>query len=244
LTPTRYLYSHANLYLTNPITRYLGKILRNWDFVASTRPDSMISISTQVKNRIQKYYNRNSKIIFPPVDINKFQQKSNFIPKYQNYFLIVSRLVAYKKIDILIEACNQTRQTLVILGQGREMSHLSRLAGPTVHLLGFVADDVLVGYYQHCRALLQASEEDFGISMVEAQASGKPVIAYQVGGASDIVKPGETGILVKKQSSKSFSLALSKFDTMSFVPANCIKNATRFNTAYWKQQMLERIKKI
>ena len=251
LTPTRYLYSHKEEYLSNPPYRFIGNILRRWDQVAAIRPDEMIAISTLVKNRIKKYYNRESDIIFPPVDISKLSK----IQKYTantlartvlagDYFLTVSRLVPYKKIDVLIRAANQVKENLIVVGLGSEYKYLKGLAGPTVKILGHVSDLELIGYYEHCKAFLHAGEEDFGISMVEAQALGKPVIAYGVGGAVDIVIPGKTGILLENNSVKSFVQSLSEFDTMTFNPSVCRDSAKRFDKLIWQKQIKERISNL
>ena len=245
LTPTRYLYSHKHEYLKTWIHRVIASVLTKWDLVAATRPDEMIAISTQVKMRIKEIYNRDSIIIYPPVDTVRFALKR---PKEQNqelelkeYFLVVSRLVPYKKIDVLVRAANLAKKNLIIIGVGSEMTKLSKLAGPTVRLLGHVDSDKLPLYYQNCQAYLQANEEDFGISMCEAQSAGRPVIAYGKGGALDIVIPGKTGILLGNNSVDSFAKVLSEFGTMSFVPRDCQKNASRFDKDSWIKQIKERI---
>ena len=242
LTPIRYLYSHRDEYLSNPLYRFVAKYLRRWDLVAATRPDTMIAISTQVKNRIQKYYHRDSEVIFPPVNTDRFRPSRPGL--VGRYFLVVSRLVPYKKIDVLIQAAGLAKVNLVIIGQGSEYTKLKALAGPTVSLLGHVPDDKLPGYYQHCLAYLQANEEDFGISMVEAQASGRPVIAYSRGGALDIVIPGKTGLLLPSNSVESFAKAMVEFDTMFFVPSDCRNNARRFDQSIWVLQISKRIKQL
>jgi glycosyltransferase involved in cell wall biosynthesis len=244
LTPTRYLYSHKSTYLTNKLYRFIAHWLRKWDQIAATRPDKMIAISTQVKNRIQKYYNRESEIIYPPVDTAKFARPAPYIPPYQDYFLTVARLVAYKNIDLLIKAFNHNHKTLVIVGDGAEREALAKLAGPTVHLVGAVTDNELIGYYQHCRAFVHAGEEDFGIAMCEAQAGGKPVIAYAAGGALDIVASPKVGILVNEPTLAGFAQALAKFDTMSYVVSDCRENAARFDQKVWRRQFKQRIQSL
>lgn len=246
LTPTRYLYSHAKDYLSNWLYRSIAEWLRRWDLVASARPDAMIAISTQVKNRIKKYYNRDSDIIFPPVNTEKFAVKwsNGVMVKWSNYFLVVSRLVPYKKIDILVQAANLAKVELIIIGEGSDKYKLSKRAGPTVHLLGYVDDRDLPSYYANCLAYLQANEEDFGISMVEAQSCGRPVIAYGKGGARDIIVPGKTGLLLPSNSVESFAKAMVEFDTMSFVPSDCQANARRFDQSIWAKLMSERINKL
>lgn len=242
LTPTRYLHSHQDEYLSNPLYRFIARYLRSWDLVAATRPDEMIAISTQVKKRIKKYYKRDSEIIFPPVNTTQFASKQSHRPS--DYFLVVSRLVPYKRIDVLIKAANSTGKNLIVIGQGSESARLQKLAGPTVKLLGFVKDVDLPAYYQNCLAYLQANEEDFGISMVEAQAAGRPVIAYGRGGALDIIVPGKTGLLLPKNSVESFAKAMVEFDTMSFVSSDCQANARRFDQSIWDKQISKRINKL
>lgn len=249
LTPTRYLYSHAEEYLSNPLFRWIAKYLRAWDQVASTRPDKMIAISTQVKKRIQKYYKRNAPIIFPPVDTKRFSltgTRENRITGLPNdYFLVVSRLVPYKKIDLIIRAFNaKPSLPLVIIGTGSEKARLRGIAHSNTRFLGFVSDSELTSYYQHARAFVQINEEDFGLSMVEAQAAGVPVLAYREGGASDIVIDGKTGLLLKNSSVQSLMTAVDKFCEMSFDKEACHRNAQRFDVRKWRQLMLKTITKL
>lgn len=249
LTPTRYLYSHSVHYLGNFLYRLLAIPLRAWDKVASTRPDKMIAISTQVKKRIKKYYNRQSEVIFPPVDTSKFEITAKLenwntgLPN--NYFLVVSRLVPYKRIDCLIETFRlRPNKQLVIVGIGSEMARLKKMSPSNVIFAGFVADAALPSYYAGASAYLQANEEDFGISMVEAQASGIPVIAYGSGGAVDIVVSGKTGILTAGYTPTDFANAIDKLGGLSFDSEACRQNARRFDSTIWQKQIMERINKL
>ena len=242
LTPTRYLYSHAQEYLSNPLYRTIGQYLRAWDLVAATRPDEMIAISTQVKKRIKDVYNRDVDLIFPPVDTKRFSDTVSPWHSYTDYYLTVSRLVPYKRIDFLIKLFNRTGKNLVIVGDGSELHRLRRMAGPTVHLMGAISDQDLVGYYQHCRAFVQANEEDFGISMVEAQAAGKPVIARALGGALDIVHNEQTGILVQSWSIDSWNQALQKCERMNFSAEACQQSAARFSQSKWQAKLKAKLK--
>jgi len=256
LTPTRYLYSHEKLYLnypqfgtlqrlSTPLLRLIFKVLRRWDFVAAQRPDHMISISEHVKNRVKKYYKRNSPVIYPPVEINRFSSPSQHQPRIPTpYYLTVSRLVPYKQLDILLRAFKTTGRTLVVIGIGSELNRLKRQASPNIHFLGKVADSELAGYYQACRGFLQANTEDFGIAMVEALAAGKPVIAYQGGGAGEIVEDGVNGILVRHQTSSAFNRALDRFETMKFASSVCSQSAKRFALDRWQQEMQQYIDKV
>lgn len=246
LTPTRYLYSHHAQYLTNPLYRLLAQPLRTWDLVAATRPDKMIAISTQVKKRIKQYYHRESEVIYPPVEVAKFRKPTSVkqfsIVLPTAYFLVVSRLVPYKNIDLIIDAfASIPNKQLVIVGKGSEKARLKSLATPNVHFLGAVSDADLPNVYHGATAYIQANEEDFGISMVEAQASGIPVIAYGSGGALDIVKHGSTGILLPELTVNAFRQSIDNFEKKRFDKEVCRNNAQRFDVKVWKQKMKERI---
>ena len=250
LTPTRYLWSHQDLYLKKPqfgllqrvftpLIKLIFRHLRNWDLVASTRPDHMISISEHVKKRVQKYYNRDSQVIYPPVDLAKFASlprgPSPRLPS--DYYLVVSRLVPYKNIDLLIKAFANSNRQLFVVGTGSELSRLKKLATNNIVLVGEVSDEELRSYYQNCLAFLQANTEDFGISMVEALSAGKPVIAYREGGAGEIVQDGKTGLLVKTQSVKEFREALDTFETMEFLASSCKDSVTKFDSLKWQKRI-------
>jgi glycosyltransferase involved in cell wall biosynthesis len=218
--------------------------LRQWDKVASQRPDEMISISEQVKKRVQKYYDRETDVIYPPVDTKKFTK----LPSYQDptllrdYYLIVSRLVPYKNIELAIRACNDLGRELVIVGTGSAERELKKIAGPTVHFMGFLSDQQVVAYMSRCRAYIQCNEEDFGIAMVEAQAAGRPVIAYNRGGATDIVRE-RTGVLYNELTVHALSGAIIASEKTRFISADCQRNAARFDKVKWLRTMKERIMK-
>lgn len=191
LTPTRYLWSGYDEYFKNPALRMLAapavSYLRKWDKIASKRPDAIVAISKEVKKRIKKYYDLDSVVIYPPVDMrgqvtsNKKQVKN----KKSDYFLIVSRLskfTKYKRIDLAIQACNELKLPLKIIGVGNWKKELQKMAGPTIEFLGEVDDETLRSYYQNCRALIFPALEDFGLTVIEAQKFGKPVIAFRGGG--------------------------------------------------------------
>lgn len=252
LTPTRYLWHAAGLYrrrlpllarsLANPLLSYL----RGWDRIASQRPDAMIAISRTVRDRIKKYYHRPSQIIYPPVDVNKFQSstKQGRTVLAPGFFLVVARLVPYKRVDLAIEAANLMRFPLVIIGTGMEMTRLRRRAGPTVRFVGKLTEDDLVLYYQRCRALVFPQEEDFGITAVEAQAAGKPVVAFKKGGATEIIRTGKTGVFFSHQTAASLMQAIRQFDTMNFHPVACKENAKRFDKERFKREFVRMVDEI
>jgi glycosyltransferase involved in cell wall biosynthesis len=249
LTPTRYLWSGYDDYFKGlPLKGVAGpfvKYLKNWDKVAAHRPDKMIAISTEVRERIKKYYQRDSELVYPPVDIEKFQIKKSNIKmktknaKFEKYFLIVSRLVSYKKVDLAIQAFNDLGLPLVIIGKGKEERKLKSIAKKNIKFEGFVDDDVLPLYYQNANALIFPQEEDFGIVPVEAQAAGIPVIAYNKGGALDTVIDGKTGLFFEEQTANSLKQAVKKFDKMSIRKEDCVGNAKKFTKEKFKNNFLK-----
>ncbi len=235
LTPNRYLWSSFNDYFKNPLLRLISKpavlYLRNWDKIAAQRPDKFIAISTAVQDRIKKYYGRDSEVIYPPLQMPISNHRSEIGNQNNGYFLVVSRLerVSYKKIDIAIKACNELKLPLKIVGTGKGEKKLKKLAGPTVEFLGQLTDEELSYYYKNCRALLFPGIEDFGLVMAEAQAFGKPVIAFRGGGAIDIIKEGITGEFFDKQTPNSLKGTLAKFKDSSYNSKLCRENAERFS---------------
>ena len=238
LTPNRYIWSSYEDYFRNPLLRFISKpavsYLRMWDKVSSQRPDRFIAISTAVKNRIKKYYGKDSVIIYPPLmlkEASRISDKDKNAKKENNYFLIVSRLerISYKKIDIAVRACNKLNLPLKIVGTGTGEKELKKIAGPTVEFLGQLTDAELSYYYKNCRALIFPGLEDFGLVMVEAQSFGKPVIAFRGGGALDIVKEGITGEFFDKQTPEALEKVLVKFKDSSYNSKLCRENAERFS---------------
>lgn len=200
-TPTRYLWDCKEEYLnrlspekTGPAKKFLAHLLLNylriWDQEAAERPDFFLANSKYTAQRIDKYYHRKAKVIYPPVDTNRFSLSE----KKGDYFLIVSRLSPYKKIDIVVEAFNRLGWPLRIVGTGEEEKKLRQKARPNIEFLGFVKDKDLPEIYAGCRAFIFPGEDDFGLTMVEAMAAGKPVLAYRKGGALEIVEEGKTGL--------------------------------------------------
>jgi glycosyltransferase involved in cell wall biosynthesis len=251
LTPTRYLWSGYEQYLEEPgfgkinfLVRILMKMvfpkLRKWDYIACSRPDYYISISETVASRIKKYYGKDSKIIYPPVEIDKF-----FISKQKTksaYFLIVSRLVPYKKIDYIIRAFNKINQKLIIIGNGLDYKRLKNLAGSNVKFItDYLTDEELCCYYQNCIALIFPGEEDFGLTIVEAQCCGRGVIAYNKGGVREIIQNGKTGILYGKQDESTFLSVIKSYDENRFSPLDCRKNALRFSKKKFQTEIKNKI---
>ncbi len=252
LTPTRYLWhDHARhiallpkllQHVSYPVFHYL----RKWDRIASQRPDFMLAISKTTQQRIRKYYQRESDVIYPPVDVDKYSKKRNSrknLP-FAKYYLVVSRLVAYKNVELAIRACNQLKKHLIIVGTGLQMRILRSIAGPTIYFAGQLTDDDLVLYYQNCSALLFPQQEDFGITVVEAQAAGKPVIAYNQGGATETIIEGRTGIFFSQPTVNSLVAAIQIFEDISFDSKNCKTNAKRFNKSRFILEFKDKMEEL
>jgi len=252
LTPTRYLWSGYDEYFKNPILRFISKpvvsYLRFWDKIASQRPDALIAISREVQKRIKKYYDIDSLIIYPPLGLQSADHSQHLDKKdavrsrsNESFFLIVSRLVPYKKIDLAVGVFNKLGLPLKIVGMGIEETKLRRMAKTNIELLGYLTDKELVEYYKECQALIFPQEEDFGLTILEAQSFGKPAIALKKGGALDIVTDGKTGIFFELQSEKSLKDAILKFQKMNFNPEDSIKNAKKFSFEEFRTKLEKEI---
>ncbi|MCJ7739310.1 MAG: glycosyltransferase [Anaerolineae bacterium] len=240
LAPTRYVWefdAYAAREALSPAIktalRPLVRILQRWDYAAAQRVDTFIAISGDIQRRIRKYYERDSVVIYPPVDTARFQPGA----AYDNYYLIVSRLVPYRRINLAIEAFNTLRLPLVIAGDGRDRAKLESLAGPNITFLDRVPDEDLPGLYTNCQAYILPGLEDFGIAPVQAQAAGRPVIAFAGGGALDTVIEGETGTFFHKPEAQSLAAAVTAFDAGAIDPGKCRSNAERFGTSVFKQRI-------
>lgn len=240
LTPTRYLWSGYKTYFKNPVLKIISKpivaYLKKWDFQAAQKPDKIIAISENVKNRVKKYYKRDSVVIHPPSDRLFQKNVKNKKPSEKNYFLVVSRLVDYKRIDLAVKSCKKLDLNLVVIGEGKEREKLEAISGNKTFFKGKVSDEDLVSYYKNCNALIFPGEEDFGITMVEAQLAGKPVIAYGRGGALEIVKNGKTGIFFDTQTVESLSNVLKKFKKFRYNSNYCRQNAKKFGEEKFKRE--------
>ncbi len=211
--------------------------LRIWDQTSAMRVDHFIANSPIVAERIKKYYRRDAVVIPPPVEAQRFPFDPTTMP--EDYFLIVSRLVPYKRVDLAIQACNLLQLPLVIIGGGRDLESLQKMAGPTIRFLGHLSDAEVLHYYTHCRALLFPGEEDFGITPLEAQASGRPVIAYGAGGALASVIDGVTGRFFREQTVESLAAVLSTFNERMFQPESIRNHALEFDTPRFQRRILQ-----
>lgn len=249
LTPTRYLWSHHNEYFKGSALKLLARPvvshLKKWDQVAAQRPDVMVAISKTVQERIKKYYGRESKVIYPPVDTGFFNTaplRNNSAEK--NYFLVVSRLVPYKRVDLAIDVFNQLKLPLVIVGIGSEEMRLKKMAKDNIIFVGQLTDRQLATYYSNSKAVIFPQEEDFGIVAVEAQAAGKPVVAYKAGGAKETVIPGKTGIFFSQQNVESLKDAIKKFERIKFDSKIIKRHVKRFSESRFKKEFLGLVRNL
>lgn len=210
--------------------------LRLWDYIAAQRVECYIANSFNISRRIRKVYGRDSDVIYPPVDIERFA----VVPEPRaDFFLIVSRLLSYKKIDIAIEACNRLKLPLKIVGLGPDMARLKAMAGPTVELLGRLPDGgQLAELYANCRAFIFPGEEDFGIAPVEAMAAGRPVVAYRAGGAIETVLEGRTGVFFDQPTADALCEAIGRLELLSLDPARISAHAATFSKETFQQRLL------
>lgn len=239
LTPTRYVWryhQYAEQENLNSLVR-LGlqpflSYLRMWDRLAADRVDHFIAISNEVRRRIAKIYGKDSTIIYPPVETNRFEPAA----RIDDYYLMVGRLVPYRRIDILIEAFNKLDRPLIIAGSGRDRARLEEMAGPNVTFLGYVSNDNLPELLAHCRAFVFPGEEDFGIAPLQAMASGRPVIAYAAGGVLETVVPG-TGCLFAEQTVTAIIEAVETFNPESTSPSFLRRYAESFDIKIYRKRM-------
>ncbi len=239
LTPARFLWDYDQYILKEKVGPLLRTVLplmisrlRSWDANAARGVDRFVAISQVVASRIQSYYGRQADVIYPTIDTSAFKPGEEI----DDYFLIVSRLIPYKQIDLAVKAFNQTGLPLRIVGDGRFRPALQAMAGPNVQFLGRVSDAESKQLYSRCRAFIFPGEEDFGLTPVEAQASGRPVIAFGRGGALETVVEGETGEFFSEADPAALAELLLRFDHRKYDPAMIRRNAEKFDVKSFQQQ--------
>ena len=240
LAPTRYVWDFEDYARREALPsavkvalRPLIGRLRRWDYAAAQLVDHFVAISREIQERVFRYYEKEAAVIHPPVHTERFR----VVGEQEDYYLIVSRLIPYKRIDLAIRAFNQLGRPLVIAGDGRDRASLENLAGPTITFLGYVPDDELPQLFGRCRAYILPGVEDFCIAPVQAQAAGRPVIAYGAGGALDTVIEGETGVFFHQQSAEDLAEAVSSFCPEAIDPQACTANAERFDVAVFERKL-------
>ena len=242
LTPTRFVWDfdryvahEGRSRLARTVVPPLLGPLQAWDFDAAQRVDHFIGISSAVRDRIQRIYRRQAAVLYPPVDLSQFSPSD----ARDDYYLIVSRLIPYKRVDIAIEAFNHLRRRLVIIGDGRDRARLESLAGPTIEFWGRLSDGETRAALAKAKAFIFPGLEDFGLTPVEAQASGRPVIAYAAGGALDTVIPGLTGAWFYPQTADALARVVEQMDVDALDPATCRANAARFDVSVFRQRLAD-----
>jgi glycosyltransferase involved in cell wall biosynthesis len=242
LTPTRFVWDFET-YVSREqvggaarrlVRPFLG-LLRRWERAAAGRASAFAAISAEIQARIRRFYDRDSVIIYPPVDTQRFAPAGS----HDDYFLIVSRLVPYKRIDLAVRAFTDLGLPLWIGGDGRDRSSLEAMAGPNVRFLGRVPDEELGELFARCRAFVFPGLEDFGITPVEAMAAGRPVVAYAGGGALDYVVEGQTGTFFHEQTPASLADAVRHFDDTAYSPAAIRAHAEQFDRSVFRHKMEE-----
>lgn len=245
LTPTRFLWLYDQYRQREQIGGLLDlglrpvlALLRRWDYAAAQKVDYFIAISSAVQERIRTIYGRDSIVVHPPVDTQRFTPDSS-VP-VGDYFLIVSRLIPYKRIDLAVRAFQDLpHERLIVVGSGRARQTLEKLAGPNVSFLGWQPPEKQLELMRGCKAFIFPGLEDFGIAPVEAMSVGRPVVAFQGGGALDTVIPGKTGEFFAEQEPELLQKAIENFDVHNYNPAECRSQADRFSREEFRRRLLD-----
>lgn len=241
LAPTRYVWDYQSYasreqlgkaadWLLSPLIRWL----KQWDYQAAQKVDHFCAISTEIQQRIKKFYHREAIVIAPPVDTERFHPVA---APTEDYYFIVSRLIPYKRIDLAVQAFSRMGKRLIITGDGRDREALHRLAGPTVSFTGRLPWDETARLMANCKAFIFPGYEDFGITPVEAQAAARPVIAYAAGGSLDTVIDGQTGVFFPRQTVDDLIEAVHRLEDTRFDPAQIRANAERFSIPRFKAEL-------
>lgn len=247
-SPMRYAWDWTHEYIKeqrlDPLRRtaiaHILKKIRMWDQTAADRPDSAIANSLHVHRRIRKYYRRDSTIIYPPVDISRFKISKTA----EDYFLIISTLTPYKRIDLAVELFNKIQRRLIIIGDGPQREYLQNLAGDTIDFLGYKDDATTAEYLKNCRALIFPGEEDFGITPIEAMACGKPVLAYGEGGVKESVIAGVTGEFFAESTVASMEDGLARLMKGEYSPTACRRQSQKFSKEIFVEKIKGAVKKL
>lgn len=240
-TPTRYLWGDRVGYIRElPYPKMVRRAiaatlpsLRQWDRLAAERPDLMLANSHVVRGRIQKYYRRDSTVVYPPVEVNAFRMQHDA----GEYYLAGGRLVTYKRFDMVVQAFNRLKLPLIIFGDGPDYRRLAAVARPNIRMMGRVSTPELVSLFENCRAFIHPQEEDFGITAVEAMAAGRPVIAFARGGATETVVADETGIFFDEQSWEALADTVIRSQVRQFDPAIIRARAEQFSSDVFNDRL-------
>ncbi|SFJ61637.1 Glycosyltransferase involved in cell wall bisynthesis [Bosea sp. OK403] len=240
-SPMRYIwnmfheYRRRSGFFTRAVMPLLAHYIRSWDALSANRVDHYIANSETVAARLQRYYRRGSHVIYPPVDVDAFEVLGD--DEVGDYYLMVGELVGYKRADLAVQAFNETGRKLVVIGGGEGLAELHKIAKPNISILGPQPFAVLRHHYARCRALVFPGEEDFGIVPVEAMASGRPVIAFGRGGATETVLDGVTGVFFEEQSVAAIIDAVERLERLTLKPAQIAAHARNFSSRVFDTKM-------
>ena len=246
-TPTRFLWGdYRSIIGSSVYPKWISWVvplflpyLRVWDRQSVNRVDYFLCNSENTKNRIKRYYDRDAVVVYPPVNVDRFE-----VGEKKDYFLVVGRMLPYKRFDIAVRACSKMGLPLIVVGDGVEYKRLRSIAGESVKFVGKVSDERLKELYSGARGFIAQQEEDFGISAVEGLASGVPVISYRAGGALEYIIDGENGVFFGEQSVESLEGALNRFESMEFDYVKIKSSADRFSRHNFHKRIFEYVDKF
>ena len=246
-TPMRWVWRYADYSeragfgrLSRRLLPLLLSVLKRWDLRAARRPDYFIANSETVAKRIKTFYGRDSIVIPPPIDVSRFEPD----PVQEDYYLVLSRLVPYKRIDLAVKACTKLKRKLLVIGDGPDRARLEKVAGPSIRFLGRQPDEAVARHAARCRALLFPGEEDFGMTPLEVNASGRPVIAFRAGGALETVAEGRTGIFFDKPETESLMQAIKDFESQSWNAGELRAHAAKFDRAVFASRLTDYLQTV
>lgn len=240
-SPMRYIWDHYHIYrreaglLARGVMTLTAPALRTWDVTTAARVDAFAANSSHVADRIRRFYRRDATVIHPPVAVDDFQPA----PSVGDFYLCAGQLVPYKRADLAVRAFSAMNKRLVVIGEGSQMKDLKQIAGPTIEFLGYQPFDVLRDHLARCKALIFPGEEDFGILPVEAMASGRPVIAYDAGGARETVSNEDVGLRFAEQTEASLIDAVQRFEAMAdrFDPVRIRRHSQEYSASLFRERM-------
>jgi glycosyltransferase involved in cell wall biosynthesis len=215
-------------------------MLRQWDVGASRQPDHFIANSQVVAERIKKAYGRTAEVIHPPINMDRFRPTD----QVEDYYMVLSRMVSYKRLDLAVEACTRMKRKLLVVGTGPYRNHLESIAGSTVKFLGKVGDEKVAHLAARCRGLLFPGEEDFGMAPLEVAAAGRPTIAFRAGGATETIVDGSTGLFFDQQTPEALMDAINRFECRDWSPAEIRKHAEGFSVPVFRSHLLRFLTRI
>jgi len=244
-TPIRYVWDLEDEYLNNLsffkrlFAKKIFNYIRNWDLETSKRVDYFIADSKFVKKRIKRIYNRDASVIYPPIDLDKF----SLYEKKEDFYLTVSRLVSYKKVDLIVKAFNEmTDKKLVVIGSGEKLNYLKKVANKNIEIFGYQPDEVVIDYMQKAKGFVYAALEDYGIVPREALSCGTPVIAFNGGGVVESIVEGVNGVLFENQNIEDIRKAVKRFEEMNFDYKKVRESVENLSIENFKKSLLNFIK--